>query len=327
MKKLFTIAISLVLFLCKINAIEQAPVDSFTIHNLGHASLMIEYNNLIIHIDPRSSEANYDLLPDADLILITHGHSDHYDVNALNKIKKTGTIFICNQEVKNKNTYTGKIFVMNNGDSLKINDIPIKAVPAYNIVNSTNHPKGIGNGYILSIGGKRIYIAGDTENIPEMLTFGKIDYAFLPMNLPYTMSPEMAADAAKKVKPDVLYIYHYGTSDTARLRTLLMAEKMNIRIGESVIKESAFSILSSLPNLEARKFSIGPNPVNDEIQFLLNEENSTILIYNNQGQLIKKQNFSGSGLHHLNLTNLESGYYTVCLLNKKEFVKTAIIKR
>lgn len=327
MKKELTIAILLVLFLYKINAVEHAPADSFTIHNLGHSSLMIEYNNLIIHIDPRSSEANYDLLPDADLILISHGHSDHYDVNALNKIKKTGTKLICTQEVKNKNTYTGTIYVMNNGDSLKINDIPIKAVPAYNIVNSTNHPKGIGNGYLLSIGEKRIYIAGDTENIPEMSTFGKVDYAFLPMNLPYTMTPEMAADAAKKVKPDVLYIYHFGTSDTAKVRTLLIAEKMKIRIGESVIKESAFSIPSSLPNLVSREFLIGPNPVINELQFISTEENSTILIYNNQGQLIKKQEFNGSGLHNLNLTYLQTGYYVVCLSNKKESVKTAIIKR
>lgn len=328
MKTKFTIAIISVLFLCRINAANTlAPADSFTIHNLGHASLMIEYNNLIIHIDPRSSEANYDLLPDADIIIISHAHSDHYDINALNKIKKTGTELICSQEVKNKNTYTGAIFVMKNGDSLKIKDIPIKAVPAYNLINSTSHPKGIGNGYILYIGEKRVYIAGDTENIPEMLTFGKVDYAFLPMNLPYTMSPEMAAEAAKKLKPDVLYIYHFGTSDTAKLRTLLKAEKMKIRIGESVIKENAFSILSSLPNLVAREFIIGPNPVNNEIQFFLNEENSYILIYNNQGQLIKSQNFNGSGLHNLNLSYLNPGYYILCLLNKKEFVKNVFIKR
>lgn len=327
MKTIYTIAILLVSFLCRMNANAQAPADSFTIHNLGHSSIMIEYNNLIIHIDPRSSEANYDLLPDADLILITHGHSDHYDVNALNKIKKTGTKLICNQEVKNKNTYTGTIYVMNNGDSLKINDIPIKAVPAYNVINANNHPKGVGNGYILSIGEKRIYIAGDTENIPEMSTFGKVNYAFLPMNLPYTMTPEMAADAAKKVKPDVLYIYHFGTSDTAKVRTLLIAEKMKVRIGESVIKESAFSTVSSLPNLVTREFLVGPNPVIDDIQFQLNEENSTILIYNSQGQLIKTKKYSGSGLQNMNLSNLKAGFYVVCLLSDKELVKAVIIKR
>ena len=211
--------------------------DTFSIHYLGQSALYFEYKNLVIHVDCYSSYANYDTLPDADLILITHEHSDHYDVTALNKIKTESTIMICTQAVKNKGTYSGTIQVMSNGDSLFVKGIPIKAVPAYN-TTSTYHVKGVGNGYVITLGEKRIYIAGDTELIPEMSDLGVIDIAFLPMNLPYTMTVAMAADAAIKIKPAILYIYHYGNSDTASLRSMLSDQNMVIRIGKSVYYES-----------------------------------------------------------------------------------------
>ena len=115
---------------------------------------------------------------------------------------------------------------MKNGENRSILEFGIEAVPAYNIVHMRSagnpfHPKGAGNGYIVTIGGKRIYFAGDTENIPEMSDFGTIDYAFLPMNLPYTMTPEMVAEAAKRIKPNVLYPYHFGNTDTNKLVELL----------------------------------------------------------------------------------------------------------
>ncbi len=214
-------------------------LDSFVIHFLGHASVMIEYSDKIIHIDPSSAQANYELLPPADLVLITHGHGDHYDLNALNNIKKESTEMICNQAVYDLETYKVQKTALKNGESCVKYGIEINAVPAYNIVNGSYHPKGIGNGYIIKFGEKRVYVAGDTESIPEMDNLGEIDIAFIPMNLPYTMTPEMADEAAKKVNPDILYIYHYGKSDTAKIRSLLQDQDMEIRIGKSVFNESA----------------------------------------------------------------------------------------
>ena len=199
---------------------------------IGHGTLMFKYNDMVIHIDPVSREADYSELPDADLILITHEHGDHLDPGAIKKILKDGTEIICN---KASSSALDDCRVMTNGDKIDLEDISIEAVPAYNIEHERSpgnpfHPKGVGNGYILGIGGKRIYIAGDTENIPEMSSFKNIDIAFLPMNLPYTMSPEMAADAAMIIKPDILYPYHFGSTDTGELVKLLKGTDIDVRI-------------------------------------------------------------------------------------------------
>ena len=117
-----------------------------------------------------------------------------------------------------------------------VQGLKIEAVPAYNMVHKRAngepfHPQGIGNGYIITFDDKRVYIAGDTENIPEMAELGKIDIAFLPMNLPYTMTPEMVADAAKMIKPQILYPYHYGNTNTSKLMELLKDDKdIEVRI-------------------------------------------------------------------------------------------------
>jgi L-ascorbate metabolism protein UlaG (beta-lactamase superfamily) len=126
--------------------------------------------------------------------------------------------------------------VMRNGDVHTIDGVTIEAVPAYNLVHKREngepfHPKGVGNGYVLTFGDKRVYIAGDTENIPEMKKLQGIDCAFLPMNLPYTMTPEMVADAAKAFLPKILYPYHYGNTDTAIIVDLLREQKgIEVRI-------------------------------------------------------------------------------------------------
>ena len=125
---------------------------------------------------------------------------------------------------------------MKNGDVKTVGGLKIEAVPAYNIVHKREtgqpfHPKGVGNGYIITFGDKRVYVAGDTENIPEMKNIKNIDVAFLPMNLPYTMTPEMAADAARMIKPRILYPYHYGETDTSKLVALLKdAKETDVRI-------------------------------------------------------------------------------------------------
>lgn len=179
---------------------------------LGHASLVFNYKGKYIYVDPYSEVTDYTNKPKADLILITHEHYDHLDSLAISLIKKDGTQFIVSQSVKDTLGY-GE--VLRNGESTVFDSIPIQAVPAYNMVNKREngefyHPKGRGNGYILTFGDKNVYIAGDTENIPEMKALKDIYIAFLPKNLPYTMTDEMFVDAAKTVHPEYLYPYHFS---------------------------------------------------------------------------------------------------------------------
>ena len=194
-----------------------------TITFIGHGTLMMEFNGKVIHIDPVSRYADYSEMPKADLILITHEHGDHLDTKTVDLIKKNSTKLIL---TGNCYEQYGRGTVMKNGDSGTYSGIIIDAVPAYNIKHMRNgntpyHPKGAGNGYVLHFGDKKVYVAGDTENIPEMANLENIDIAFLPMNVPYTMTPEMVANAAEMFKPKILYPYHYGNTDTGELVKLM----------------------------------------------------------------------------------------------------------
>lgn len=223
---LFTLVLSYNVFAHEIDTIPTSK-GNLLIHFLGHGSLMFEYGGKVIHIDPFSKVADYTKLPKADLILITHQHGDHLDSMALANCYKSGTSLYWTLECNKNSKYkiaSAKILV--NGDRIIWKGILIDAVPAYNIINKRDngvpyHPAGEGNGYIITIGGKRIYVAGDTENIPEMLRFRPIDIAFIPMNLPYTMTPEMAKDAVLMIGPKIVYPYHYGETDTSILVNLL----------------------------------------------------------------------------------------------------------
>lgn len=202
---------------------------------LGHASLMMSHAGRVVHVDPFSAMADYTKMPEADLILITHEHTDHFDLKAIDNIKAAHTKIIGTGEVAQK---LPGIIIMKNGDTKTVGGFKIEAVPAYNIEHMRRpgvpfHPKGVGNGYIITFGDKRVYIAGDTENIPEMKQLKNIDVAFLPMNIPYTMTPEMVADAAKAIRPKILYPYHYhfGTTDIPKLIELLQdAPEIDVRI-------------------------------------------------------------------------------------------------
>lgn len=199
---------------------------------IGHGTLIIKFDNLVIHVDPYSAVADYGSLPKADLILITHQHGDHLDLQAIDKIKQANTFIICNKLSSDK--LPGS-YVMQNGDTKEWNHIKIEAVAAYNIKHERApgkpfHPEGEGNGYVLTLGDKKVYIAGDTEDIPEMTKLKDIDVAFLPMNLPYTMTPEMVASAIKMFNPKVVYPYHYGDTDASLLISLVDSSKTEIRI-------------------------------------------------------------------------------------------------
>jgi L-ascorbate metabolism protein UlaG (beta-lactamase superfamily) len=192
---------------------------------IGHGTLMFTFDEKIVHVDPVFRYADYRKMPKADLVLVTHEHGDHLDDVAIQDLTKEGTAVICTSKCLERLKIKDSI-VMKNGDIKTIHGITVEAIPAYNIKhmrseNSPFHPKGEGNGYILNFADKRVYVAGDTENTPEMKALENIDVAFLPMNLPYTMTPEMVADAAKAFKPKVLYPYHFGSTDTSQLVELL----------------------------------------------------------------------------------------------------------
>ncbi len=199
---------------------------------IGHGTLMFTFGGRVIHIDPWTQQADYTRLPKADLILVTHEHKDHLDLKAVEILRKENTVIACTkiaaQQIKDAT-------VMNNGDMKTLAGLPVKAVPAYNLLHKRDtgqpfHPKGNGNGYIITFAEKKVYIAGDTENIPEMKALKDIDIAFLPMNLPFTMTPEMVADAALAFKPKILYPYHFGETDTSKLTALLKDSGIEIRI-------------------------------------------------------------------------------------------------
>ena len=203
---------------------------------VGHGTLMFEFNGMVIHIDPTMREAKYQDMPDADLILVTHQHGDHLDITAINHIlKKDCEVVMTPVCLENLENFDQAV-VMKNGDKKTVKDIPIEAIPAYNIEHKRNngqpyHPEGEGNAYVLTFGDTRVLIGGDTENTPEIKALEGIDIAFLPMNLPYTMTPEMVADAALAFRPSILYPYHFGNTDTDKLVKLLAEEKdIEVRI-------------------------------------------------------------------------------------------------
>ena len=200
---------------------------------IGHGTLMFAFKGKVIHVDPVSREADYTDMPKADLILVTHEHGDHLDTKVIKTLQKEGTKLVLTKACAER--VAGGI-VMQNGDVLIIQGLKIEAVPAYNIVHKRSngtpyHPEGRGNGYVITFGNKRVYVAGDTENTPEMKRLKNIDIAFLPMNVPYTMTPEMVADAARAFKPKILYPYHYGQTDPQKLVNLLKRSKsIEVRI-------------------------------------------------------------------------------------------------
>lgn len=226
------------LLLVSINASAQSDTiktksgKQLVVTPIKHASMRIEFDGKEIQIDPVTKlkpETDYSTFPKADYIFVTHEHGDHLDKDAVATLTKGSTILIANP---NSAKIIGNGDVMKNGDSKKLKDMKVEAVPAYN--NSPDkqqfHPKGRDNGYILTIDGLRIYIAGDTEDIAEMDNIKNIDIAFLPCNLPYTMTPEQCAKAARTIKPKILYPYHFGETKIERVSELLKDSGIDVRI-------------------------------------------------------------------------------------------------
>ena len=192
---------------------------------IKHGTLAINFEGVSIHIDPvtqHGKTTNYATdFPKADFILITHEHGDHLDPQAIDALTDENTRLIVNEKSYNQ---LGKGETLANGEILPLtDDITLEAVPAYNTTPGREnfHPKGSGNGYLLSIDGLQIYVAGDTEDIPEMAELGDIDVALLPVNQPYTMTVEQCVNAAKAINPKVLIPYHFGKTDLSELPALL----------------------------------------------------------------------------------------------------------
>ena len=205
----------------------KTETDELKITFIGHATLVFGYQGKILYVDPVGNPAgtliDYSKMPKADVLLVTHEHFDHLDPKAIGVLRKEQTKILLTKACAEK--VSGGTIVKN-GDSLTVQGIKIEAIPAYNIAQKQPngqpyHPKGIGNGYVLTFDKTRVYVAGDTENTPEMKQLKNIDIAFLPMNLPYTMTPEMVADAARALRPKILYPYHYGSTDSNKLVDLL----------------------------------------------------------------------------------------------------------
>lgn len=193
---------------------------------VGHGTLMLRHGGKVVHVDPVGREADYSTMPKADLILITHEHSDHLDPAVVEMLRKDGTQVVVSRSCEGR---VPRALVVRNGEVRWVAGLHVEAVPAYNLVHTRPggqpyHPRGEGNGYVVTFGDVRVYVAGDTENTPETKALRNIAVAFLPMNLPYTMTPEMVADAARSIRPRVLYPYHFGQTDPQVLVRLLAGE-------------------------------------------------------------------------------------------------------
>jgi L-ascorbate metabolism protein UlaG (beta-lactamase superfamily)/rhodanese-related sulfurtransferase len=203
-------------------------------HALMHSCIRITYDGKEIEIDPvaklRDRTVDYSVIPKADYIFVTHEHGDHYDAATLKLLSAAHTQLVMNKRCAEM---YGSGQVMSNGEKKQLtDDIAVEAVPAYNTTEGhlQFHPKGRDNGYILTIDGLRIYIAGDTEDVPEMAEIKDIDIAFLPCNQPYTMTPEQLVKAAEMVKPRVLFPYHYGQTDVSVIPSQLTDKGIDVRI-------------------------------------------------------------------------------------------------
>ena len=197
----------------------ETAAGTLDVYPVGHGSLYVLFGGLVIHVDPYSRVADYSALPKADQIWITHSHPDHLDLAAIQAVEKDTTIFVTDATSATR-LGSRRVVVLRNGETTEQQGVSIEAVPAYNLVQERApgqkyHPRGEGNGYVATFGGFRVYIAGDTECIPEMGRLGRVDVAFLPINLPFTMPPEEAVGCIKVIAPRTVVPYHQGDSDPA----------------------------------------------------------------------------------------------------------------
>lgn len=238
--------LSLWLLVCVTQTEAQLPspdkIDTsngaLTIQPITHGSLVLTWNNVTLYVDPYGGGVAYQGLKAPDLILITDIHGDHLNPETLAAIETGKAAIIAPQAVADQlpADLKEKAVVLANGSVIEKLGIGIMAIPMYNIPDDKDarHTKGRGNGYVLTAGKKRIYISGDTEDIPEMRALKNIDVAFVCMNMPYTMDINQAASAVLEFKPKVVYPYHYrgqgGLADVEGFRKLVNAGNASIDV-------------------------------------------------------------------------------------------------
>ncbi len=199
---------------------------------VGHASLVFKFQDKYFYIDPVMQMADYSAFPKADAILVTHDHGDHLDPVAIEKLTKPETQIFLSQLCFD-NLKKGQICT--NGSFFFACGVPVETTAAYNIYGLRGngmpfHAKNEGNGYVLTFGSLKVYVAGDTELIPEMKKLKDIDIAFLPIGLPYTMQPSMAVEIAKMLKVKILYPYHFNNSNPNEVFKSLTGSPIDVRI-------------------------------------------------------------------------------------------------
>lgn len=201
---------------------------------IQHGSLVLSYQGKTLYVDPFSGGENYKKMKDPDLVLITDIHGDHLDKKTLGELNLEGATFIVPAAVKEQlgELELSSVNTLANGANTSWNGIRIEALPMYNLPETADsrHPKGRGNGYLLTFGDTRVYISGDTEDIPEMRSLKNIDVAFVCMNMPYTMDIDQAAAAVMAFQPEVVYPYHYRGSDVEAFKQKVESQNKNIEV-------------------------------------------------------------------------------------------------
>ncbi len=230
---LFTAALCVPAIAADQTQIFSTQASAVRITPIYHATVKIQVGQDIIYLDP-AKPAKMDGMGPANLILITDIHGDHMDADYVAKLSKPGTAVIAPAAVAKTITQAR---VVANGETTRWHDFKITAVPMYNISHNQPsgqpyHDKGRGNGYVINYGGKNFYFAGDTEGIPEMRALKNIDVAFIPMNLPYTMTPAEAADAVKAFHPKLVIPYHYKGQDVQEFKKALDGSGVQVRLLE-----------------------------------------------------------------------------------------------
>jgi L-ascorbate metabolism protein UlaG (beta-lactamase superfamily) len=216
----------------------QTNNGTLTIQPIVHASLVLTWGGQTIYVDPTGGARNYAGLKQPDVLLITDIHGDHFDPKTISVVRIEKTVIVVPKAVADKmaDSLKNKVVILNNGDKSTQSGVGITAIPMYNLPESPTamHTKGRGNGYVLNIGGKNVYISGDTQGIPEMRALRNIDIAFVCMNLPYTMNVDEAADAVLAFKPKTVYPYHYrgqgGLSDVNTFKNKVEAGNAGIKV-------------------------------------------------------------------------------------------------
>jgi L-ascorbate metabolism protein UlaG (beta-lactamase superfamily) len=198
------------------------------IHPLNHATFALAWGDKVIYADPVGGATRFDGLPRPDVILLTHAHGDHFSVETLQAVATNQTVLVAPPSVAAQlpEKLRAQTVVMTNGETKTVAGLSLEAVAAYNTTAAhlQFHPRGVGEGYVLTLGGRRIYVSGDTEDIPEMRALKDIDVAFICLNQPYTMTVEQAAEAVRAFKPKIVYPYHSRGSDLEKFKSLVGAD-------------------------------------------------------------------------------------------------------